>query len=67
MRTTGDGKPQAIKSQAPLFDATNLVTEQFWATSSDGTKVPYFLIHRKDAERRRCRRSSIPMAASSCR
>ena len=43
---TGDGKVAAIKSQAPLFDAKNIVSEQFWATSADGTKVPYFLIHR---------------------
>jgi prolyl oligopeptidase len=42
----GDGKVTAIKSQAPLFDAKNIVSEQFWATSADGTKVPYFLIHR---------------------
>ncbi len=43
---TGDGRVTAIKSQAPLFDAQNIVSEQFWATSADGTKVPYFLIHR---------------------
>ncbi len=43
---TGNGKVAAIKSQAPLFDAKNIVSEQFWATSADGTKVPYFLIHR---------------------
>jgi prolyl oligopeptidase len=43
---TGNGKVTAIKSQAPLFDAKNIVSEQFWATSADGTKVPYFLIHR---------------------
>ncbi len=42
----GDGHVAAIKSQAPLFDAQNIVSEQFWATSADGTKVPYFLIHR---------------------
>ena len=44
----GDGKVTAIKSQAPLFDAKNIVSEQFWATSADGTKVPYFLIHRAE-------------------
>jgi prolyl oligopeptidase len=47
---SGDGKVAAIKSQAPLFDATHIVSEQFWATSADGTKVPYFLIHRDDAK-----------------
>jgi prolyl oligopeptidase len=45
----GDGKPAAIKSQAPLFDASDMVSEQFWVTSNDGTKVPYFLIHKKGA------------------
>jgi prolyl oligopeptidase len=30
------------------FDAAGLVTEQFEATSSDGTKVPYFVVHRRD-------------------
>jgi prolyl oligopeptidase len=43
----GDGKPAAIKSQAPLFDASDMASEQFWVTSSDGVKVPYFLIHKK--------------------
>ncbi|HWA88517.1 MAG TPA: prolyl oligopeptidase family serine peptidase [Rhizomicrobium sp.] len=46
--TLYDDKARAIKSQSPLFDASNMVSEQFWVTSSDGVKVPYFLIHRKD-------------------
>jgi prolyl oligopeptidase len=45
----GDGKVAAIKSQSALFDASNMVSEQFWAKSKDGTPIPYFLIHRKDA------------------
>jgi len=36
------------KSQAPQFDASNDVVEQFEATSKDGTKVPYFIVHRKN-------------------
>ncbi len=44
---TGDGKAAAIKSQAPLFDAGNMISEQFWVKSNDGVSVPYFLIHRK--------------------
>ena len=47
---TGDGKAAAIKSQAPLFDASNMVSEQFWVKSNDGVSVPYFLIHRKDVK-----------------
>lgn len=43
-------KLDAIKSQKPLFDARNLVSEQFWTASADGTKVPYFLIHPKNAK-----------------
>jgi prolyl oligopeptidase len=33
----------AIKSLPPRFDASNLATEQFFATSADGTQVPYFV------------------------
>ncbi len=36
------------KTQKALFDASNDVVEQFEATSKDGTKVPYFIVHRKD-------------------
>ena len=43
----GHGEPRAIKSQPPLFDASDMVSEQFWVSSSDGVKVPYFLIHKK--------------------
>jgi prolyl oligopeptidase len=42
------GKAMQVKSLPPKFDATGLVVDQFEATSSDGTKVPYFLVHRKD-------------------
>ena len=44
----GDNKPVAIKSLPARFDASNLTTEQFFATSKDGTQVPYFVTHRKD-------------------
>ena len=43
----GDGKPVALKSLPARFDATNLETEQFFATSKDGTKVPYFVTRSK--------------------
>ncbi len=42
-------EPSLIKSLPARFDATSLVTEQQFATSKDGTKVPYFLIRHKDA------------------
>jgi len=42
------GGAQKIKAIPPRFDARGLVTEQFEATSRDGTKVPYFIVHRTD-------------------
>jgi prolyl oligopeptidase len=47
----GDGTPVAIKSLPPRFDASNLATEQFFATSKDGTRVPYFVTRGKGASR----------------
>jgi len=44
---SGSDKPVAIKSLPPRFDASNLVTEQFEATSKDGTKIPYFVTRPK--------------------
>jgi prolyl oligopeptidase len=44
----GAGEPSAIKSEPARFDASKLMSEQFWITSKDGTKVPYFYIHPKD-------------------
>jgi prolyl oligopeptidase len=42
------GKVTEILRQPAKFDASNLVAEQRQATSSDGTKIPYFLVHRRD-------------------
>jgi len=39
----GEGKPVGIKSLPARFDASNLLTEQFFAVSSDGTRIPYFV------------------------
>ncbi len=36
------------KTQPAQFDASNDVVEQLEATSKDGTKVPYFVVRRKD-------------------
>ena len=41
----GEGRPVAIKSLPARFDASNLVTEQFFAVSRDGTRIPYFVTH----------------------
>jgi len=40
--------PRTVKSLPAKFDATGQVVEQFEATSTDGTKVPYFVVHRRD-------------------
>jgi prolyl oligopeptidase len=44
----GDGLFALAKSQKPQFDASADLVEQLEATSKDGTKVPYFVVRRKD-------------------
>ena len=39
---------KVAKTLPAQFNAANDVVEQFAATSKDGTKVPYFVVHRKD-------------------
>jgi prolyl oligopeptidase len=39
---------KTAKTLPPQFDASNLVVEQLEATSKDGTKIPYFVVRRKD-------------------
>lgn len=36
------------KTEKALFDGSKDVVEQLEATSKDGTKVPYFVVHRRD-------------------
>ncbi|MBI3675650.1 MAG: S9 family peptidase [Proteobacteria bacterium] len=45
----GDGKPLAIKALPARFDASSFDTQQFEATSKDGTKIPYFVVRAKAA------------------
>lgn len=40
----GNDAPRQIKSLQPRFDASGLVTEQHFATSADGTSIPYFVV-----------------------
>lgn len=42
------GKPQGIKALPARFDAAPFTTEQRFATSKDGTKVPYFIVRPKN-------------------
>ena len=43
----GNDAPKPIKSLPARFDASNLVTEQFEATSKDGTRIPYFVTRQR--------------------
>lgn len=45
---TDAGVLATVKTLPPKFDASRDVVEQFEAVSSDGTKIPYFVVHRKD-------------------
>ena len=40
--------PEVIKTMPAFFDASRDVIEQHFATSLDGTRVPYFLVRPKD-------------------
>jgi len=40
-------KPEALKSNPAFFDASKDVVEQHFATSKDGTRVPYFIVRPK--------------------
>ena len=42
------GAVHRIRSLKPLFDTTRDAVEQHFATSSDGVKIPYFLVRPKD-------------------
>ncbi|MEE2959213.1 MAG: prolyl oligopeptidase family serine peptidase [Myxococcota bacterium] len=41
-------KVTQLKSLPTRFDANNLVVNQHFATSKDGEKIPYFLLHHKN-------------------
>ncbi len=44
----GTGAVSTLKSLPAKFDAAGLKVEQHFAISSDGTRVPYFIVHRDD-------------------
>jgi prolyl oligopeptidase len=43
-----DGAVAKVKQLPAQFDASKDVVDQHFATSTDGTKIPYFVVHRKD-------------------
>ena len=43
------GQPVKVKTMPAFFDARGITTEQFEATSKDGTKIPYFVVRPKGA------------------
>jgi prolyl oligopeptidase len=43
-----DAQAQKVKAAPPRFDASRDVMEQRFATSKDGTRIPYFLVRPKD-------------------
>lgn len=45
---TASGEMRTAKSMPAKFDSTGLTVSQHFATSKDGTQVPYFLVHRED-------------------
>jgi prolyl oligopeptidase len=47
--TVGE-EPEALKSLPAFFDAGGFVSEQHFATSDDGTQVPYFVIRPADQD-----------------
>lgn len=42
------GQPQQLKQLSAQFDATGLTVSQHFATSADGTQIPYFMVAPKD-------------------
>jgi len=48
MGTIGGEGPAALKQLPAFFDASPYRIEQHFATSKDGTRVPYFMVSRKD-------------------
>jgi prolyl oligopeptidase len=50
LATAGKTEREKMKALPAFFDAKGLVTEQFEATSKDGTKIPYFVVRRESAK-----------------
>ena len=51
LRGTGRGPLEQIKTAPSFFDADNLTVEQHFATSEDGTAIPYFVVRQGGTEK----------------
>ena len=47
---SADGAARAIQSLPPRFDASRFAVVQRFATSKDGTRIPYFLVTKKGVQ-----------------
>jgi prolyl oligopeptidase len=45
------GRHETLRTMPARFDASKAVVEQNWATSRDGTKIPYFIVRPKAMKR----------------
>jgi prolyl oligopeptidase len=50
LATAGSGKRELLKSRKPMFDARGMRVEQRFASSKDGTRVPYFVVWPRGAK-----------------
>ena len=46
---SADSAPKPVQSLPATFDAKDMTAEKRFATSKDGTKIPYFLVRKKGA------------------
>jgi prolyl oligopeptidase len=45
-----DGSVREVRRMPDMFDARALVVEQHEATSADGTRIPYFVVHQRGVQ-----------------
>ncbi len=56
----GSDARETLKSLPPRFDADGMHTDQFFATSADGTRVPYFVVWPRGVDATRPADGSTP-------
>lgn len=47
----GNGRVREVRRMPAMFDAKGLAVQQLEATSKDGTKIPFFVVHRDTMKR----------------